>query len=272
MTLVAELSKAETDAQGYWASPMELNGYDKDLALTEREKQALQALAESQRRWGDGGAQGASQIRDALHRLLEPVEDVLAVMPGSRSDKAMAAAALMRACLREGCSYWGWSPEVWRRILGHTQAQFFCEHGPLVNGGGRQYLIAIAYLLGCFRQVRLLGNFDRIALAKKVFGHQAVEAALRPVQETLSGWGYAAAQNTALMSTVCEALLLNQSPDPHHLTVERLDELRRDCSVCRQALFQQLGKALAVLGFLDKPLGTVSPSPAAGTSTSSSYS
>jgi integrase len=152
---------------------------------------------------------------------------------------------------------------VWRRILGHTQAQFFCENGPLVHGGGRQYLIAIAYLLGCFRQVRLLGNFDRVALAEKVFGHQAVEEALQPVQETLSGWGYAAAQNTALMSTVCEALLLNQSSDLHHLTLEGLDEFRRDCSVCRRAHFRQLSKALAALGILEQPLGLASSTPTA---------
>ena len=263
MTRLAALSRAETDAQRCWASPMELNGYDKGLTLTEREQQALQALAKSQHRWGDGGPQGARQIQDALHRLLEPVGDVLAVMPGRRSDKAMAAAALMRACQREGCTYWGWSPEVWQRILGHTQAQFFCENGPLVAGGGRQYLIAIAYLLGCFRQVRLLGDFDRVALAKKVFGHPAVEVALQPVQEILSGWGYAAAQNTALMSTVCEALLLNQSPDLHHLTVEGLDEFRRDCSVCRRALYHQFSKALAALGILDQPLGIAISTPAA---------
>ncbi len=171
----------------------------------------------------------------------------------------------MRACQREGCAYWGWSPEVWQRILGPTQAQFLCENGHLVNGAGRQYLIAAAYLLGCFRQVRLLGNFERAALARKVFGPQAVEAALEPVQEILSGWGYAAAQNTALMSTVCEALLLNQSPNLHDLTAEGLDEFRRGCSECRRAYFGQLSKALAALGFLDKPLGMASPNPATGT-------
>ena len=265
MLRLAMLPKAKTGAQRYWTSPVEFDGYDKGLTLTEQEQLALQALAESQRRWGDGGSQGTGQIRDALHRLLKPVEDALAVMPGKRSDKDMAAAALMRACQREGCAYWGWSPEVWCRILGHTQAQFFRENGPLVDGAGRQYLIAIAYLLGCFRQVRLLGNFDRVALARKVFGHQAVEAALQPVQETLSGWGYAAAQNTALMSVVGEALLLNQSPDLHHLTAEGLDEFRRGCSECRRALYYQLSKALAALGFVDQPLGVASSTSAAAT-------
>jgi integrase len=173
-----------------------------------------------------------------------------------------AAAALLRACHREECAYWGWSAEVWRRVLGPTQAQFFHENGSLVHASGRQYLISVAYLLGCFRQVRLLGNFDRVALARKVFGQEAVDAALKPVQETLSGWGYAATHNTGLMSTVCEALLLNQSPDLHDLTVEGLDEFRHGCSACRRAHFHQLSKALAALGCLEEPLGIACPSPA----------
>jgi integrase len=265
MTRLAVLPKARMDAERRWTSPVELIAYDKCPILTQNEQQALQTLTESQRRWGDGGSQGAGQIRDALHRLLEPVEDALAVVQGRRSDKDMAAAVLLRACQREGYAYWGWPPEVWQRILGSTQAQFFRENGPLVDGAGRQYLIAVAYLLGCFRQVRLLGNFERLALARKVFGHQVVEAALRPVQETLSGWGYAAGQNTALTSAVCQALLLNQSPDLQDLTTEGLEEFRRGCSEDCRAHFHQISKALAALGFVHKSLGMVSPNPTAGT-------
>jgi len=265
MTRLAVLPRAEGDAKPCWTSSVELNAYDKCPTLTQNEQQALQVLVQSRLRWGDRGREGASQIRDALCRLLEPVEDALAVVSGKHSDKDKAAAALLRACQREDCAYWGWPPEVWRRILGHTQAQFFSENGPLVDGAGRQYLMAVAYLLGCFRQIRLLGNFERVALARKVFDHQAVEAALKPVQETLSGWGYAVAQNTALMSTVCEALLLNQSPDLHDLTAEGLDEFRRGCSECRRAHMHQLSKALAALGFLRKPLGIACPNPATGT-------
>jgi integrase len=126
-------------------------------------------------------------------------------------------------------------------------------------------MIAAAYLLDCFRQLRLLGNFNRVALAEKVFGRNAVDAALQPVQEILSGWGYATAHNTALMSTVCEALLLNQSPYLDDLTAEGLEVLRSGCSEGRRALVYQLSKALTALGFLDKPLGVASPAPAAGT-------
>ena len=259
MTHPARPSRTEMDTPQHWTSPVELNAYDRRPALTEKERRALQALASSRQRWGDGGRQGAGQIRAALQRILQPLEDALAVVWGKPSDKSRAAAALLRACHREECAYWGWPPAVWQRILGHTQAQFFRENGSLGNGSGRQYLIAAGYLLGCFRQVRLLGNFDRMALATKVFGQQAVDAALQPVQEILSGWGYAVMHNTGLVSTVCEALLLNQSPDLQDLTVEALDEFRRDCSVCRRAHFHQLSKALAALGCLEKPLSTAHP-------------
>ena len=265
MTRLAVLPKAEMDAERRWTSPVELNAYNRYPTLSQNEEQALQTLAKSQRRWGNGGSEGASQIQYGLRRLLEPVEDALAVMPGRHSDKDTAAAALLRACQRERCAYWGWSSAVWQRILGYSQAEFFCENGSLVDGAARQYMIAAAYLLGCFRQVRLLGNFDRLALARKVFDAETVKTALKPIQETLSGWGYAASQNTALASTVCEALLLNESPYLHDLTVEGLEVFRRDCSVARRAQFHQLGKALAALGFLDHPLGIASPSSVAGT-------
>ncbi|HEC34962.1 MAG TPA: site-specific integrase [Anaerolineae bacterium] len=268
MTRSAVLSKREAGAEWCWTSLMELNAYDKCPTLTQEERTALQALAESRRRWGDDGPEDGQQIQAAFRRLLEPLEDALAVIPGNRSNddyKDMAAAALLRACQREQCAFWGWSQETWRRILGSTQAQFFRENRLLVDGSGRQYMIAAAYLLDCFRQVRLLGNFDRVALARKVFGDEAVEAALQPVQEALSGWGYAAAQNTALMSTVCEALLLNQSPYLHDLTAEDLEVFRCGCSESRRALLYQLSKALAALGFLDQPLGIAGPNPAADT-------
>ena len=71
MTRLTVLPRAEGDAKPRWTSPMELNAYDKDPTLTQNEQQALQALASSQRRWGDSGREGASQIRDALRRLLE---------------------------------------------------------------------------------------------------------------------------------------------------------------------------------------------------------
>jgi len=133
MTRLAVLPKAEVDTERRWTSPVELNAYDRCPTLSQNEKQTLQALAKSHCRWGDGGSKGASQIQDSLRRLLQPVKDALAVMPGRHSDKDTAAAALLRACQRERRAYWGWSSAVWQRILGHTQAEFFRENGSLVR-------------------------------------------------------------------------------------------------------------------------------------------
>lgn len=265
MTRSATLAKLAPAAERRWTSPVELNGYDRSPALSQAEQEALNALAQSRHRWGDGGVQGAIQIQHTLQRLLKPLDDALALMPGASSCKKGATASLLRACHREGCVYWGWLPEAWCRILGQSQVQYFQENGPLASGSARPYMMAAAYLLGCFRQVRLLGSFDRAALAKRVFGREAVLAAVQPVQETLSGWGYAASQNTPLISTVCEALLLNQSPELQDLTIECLEAYRRDCTECRRALFHQFSRALAHLGFLDRPLEMASPDPSAQT-------
>lgn len=265
MTRLAVRAQPATATETHWTSPVERHVYDKCTGLTQAEQKALQSLVESRSRWGAGGREGAAQMRSALHRLLQPIEDALAVTAGNPSSRDMAAAALLRACRREQQAFWAWPAQSWQRILGGTQEQFFCENGSLVDGAGRQYMIAAAYLLGCFRQVRLLGNFDRVALAQKVFGAAAVAAALQPVQEVLCSWGYAALGNTTLMSTISEALLLNQSPHLHDLTAAQLECFRRDGSVVRRAHFFQLSKALVALGILDQPLGMASPAPAAPT-------
>ncbi len=57
MTRLAVLPKAEMNAERRWTSPVELNAYDKCPTLTQNERQALQTLAESQSRWGDGGTE-----------------------------------------------------------------------------------------------------------------------------------------------------------------------------------------------------------------------
>ena len=221
-------------------------------------------LAENRHRWGDAKQKVAVRNRQPLQRLLKPLDDALAIAPGNHSDQNGAAAALLRACHRERSAYWGWSAEVWCRILGRSQAEYLQENKS-VGRGERQHMIAVAYLLGCFRQLRLLGNYDRASLARKVFGPTAVVAAVQPVEALLSGWGYAAAGNTDLASVVCEALLLNHSPDLRDLTAERLEEFRHECPKGRRAMFRQLSRALAVLGYIDRPLGIASAEQASDT-------
>ncbi len=87
-----------------------------------------------------------------------------------------AVAAILRECAREQSAYWGWSSSTWVRILGATQRDFRAVHPVWVDRQVRHYLIALPYLLGCFTDLRPLGNYKRVALAEKVFGPARVQA------------------------------------------------------------------------------------------------
>lgn len=239
---------------GGWKSPVECRRYDRSGVLTSAEEAALSELVTSRRRWGDGGAEEATRIQATLRRLVIPLRDALKHVEGNEANKDLALAGLLRACGRLRASFWSWDKEVWCRVLGASQALFFHEHGPLVDGAVRQYMIAAAYLLGCFTDVLALGDFKRVALARKIFGDSAVDTAVGTVRDTVAGWGYSESGWTALESAVCEVCLLNHSPYLSDLTAERLEEFRRGRSEARRSHVFQLSKALAALGHLERPL------------------
>lgn len=244
----------KTQLNARWMSPVACHRYDRSIVLTPAEQAALNELVASHRRWGDGGPEETARLQATLRRLVAPLHDALVSIEGNEASKDMALAGLLRACGRVKASYWGWDKETWCRVLGVNQALFLHEHGPLVDGGGHQYIIAAAYLLGCFTDVLALGDFKRAVLARKVFGHMVVDTAIATVRDTVTSWGYSESGLTALESTVCEAFLLAYSPFLSDLTAERLAEFRRGRNEDRRSHIFQLSKALAALGYLERPL------------------
>jgi integrase len=238
-----------------WRSSLARNRYDRSEVLTPAEQEALQILVLSRYRWGGTKRAGMVAMQNALSRLLEPLRDATSLIPGDPPSQDGAAAYLLRVCQRQQAAYWGWPPAVWGRVLGHSQAAFFQEHGTAVDGEVRQQMMAVAYLLGCFRDVSVLGDYKREELAVKVFGRALVTAALEPVRALLVTWGYARAEGVAVRSAMCELMLRNQDPAPQAMTAERLEEFRQQTTVVRRSHVLQIGKALAYLGFLDQPLG-----------------
>ena len=252
-----QVARAKTEAGSLapWRSPLAQKRYDRSDALTLAEQEALQVLAQSRYRWGDTKRAGIVRMQDMLRRLLEPLREALSLIPGDPPSQDGAAAYLLRVCQREQSTYWGWPHAVWGRVLGQSQAAFFQEHGTAVDGEVRQQMMAAAYLLGCFCDVSVLGDFKREALAVKVFGRAVVAAALEPLRALLATWGYASSDSVAIRSAICELMLRNQDPSLHALTAERLEQFRRQTTVVRRSHVLQISKALAHLGYLDRPLG-----------------
>ena len=228
-------------------SRMDSGIYRRSPALTDNERIALAELLKSDHRWGEFGRE---DLLRRVQRLVEPLQDAMSRIDGAEYSKDSALAALLRNCGREQTSFWGWSWETWRRVLGPNQAEFFEVNGSSVDGDVRQYMAAAGYLLGCFTNVGIMGEFKRVAFANKIFGAPNVKSAVEQVKEILIGWGYSSAKVTCLESTVCEALLLNRSADLRDLNADLLVEMRSGASEMRRASCLQIARALVALGYL----------------------
>jgi integrase len=118
-------------------------------------------------------------------------------------------------------------------------------------------IAAVAYVHGWFRDIIALGHFKRVDLARRVFGADAIDAARKQILELLGQWGYAG--GTAALSTLCEALLRNESPYVEHLTADILDCFRHNGPRCKRSFYFQIAKAMAERGLLDAPLPVAQP-------------
>lgn len=253
------------DPEPSWQWPVDITRYDRSPRLTPSEASALTRIGDEVRAWPHRSRQGA--VWRAVERLVCPLADVRGLVvsqtPRQRRCADAAVAAILRECAHEQSAYWGWSPSTWLRILGATQRDFRAAHPVWVDRQVRHYLIALPYLLGCFTDLRPLGNYQRVALAEKVFGPARVQAIVTRVATVLDGWGYQNAQaGRAFPRILCETLLLNRSPRLHDLSPARLDDLRRTAGPEKHSGLHQLQRALAALGIMDAPPAPVVPRPA----------
>jgi integrase len=250
-------------AEEAWSWPIDPAAYDRAPALTAAEAGTLAALGDGVRRWrADHGA------FHPLHRLLAPLAAARAALEAPTKHGRLAAdaavAALLYACGVEGCSYWGWAPATWVRLLGADQPGFLAAQPGWVERSTRSYLIALAYLLGCFADFDRLGEFKRLAVAEKVFGRERVQAALTRLDTVLTRWGYSPGQpGRALPGILSEVLLRNASPRLADLSAPFLAGLRASPAITVEdhALLSQLQCGLAALGVMPLPPspGAVSP-------------
>lgn len=211
-------------------------------------------LLGSRLRWGTPSTNSESVLEHALQRLARPLREALAAVEGSANAKDRAVATLLRSCGREQSAFWGWNDATWVRVLGVSPTAFVAVQGQRGDGRERQLVMAVAYRLGCWTDIRAIGDFQRQALTEKVFGREAVAASVHAIQAVEMSWGYAASGQEAAVATLCEAFLLNRSPSLQDLSAERLEGFRRAASGGRRGRYFQLAKALVGVGILSAPL------------------
>jgi len=238
-----------------WAWPLDLENYDRTPALSSEEQEALAAFLLPRRDRAQVVSTASQQGK--LTRLMQPLSDVFALIEGDKPAKINSIHLVLRMCAREERPFWAWEHPTWLRVLGTSREEFFTIHKPGNLTEIRQYIIAAAYLLGCFRDLPALGGIEMVKLASKVFGRERLEANLAPIVEVNERWGYSqGGRVAALRSLVAEVLLLGGSPNIREITLPFLQQLYEamEAVVPGQAMIYRLSRILVSLEILERPL------------------
>lgn len=238
-----------------WLWPIRIADYDRSSSLTAAEHELLTCKLSGDLRTERGVRTMLGQLA-GLERLLTPINDALAVIDGRRACGDRVRLILLQGCAERRTTFWAWDETIWRKVLGTNQQVFVSAHDVKPRAAGeRQALIAVAYLLRCFRDISSLGEVKRVALAEKIFGKDQVSTTLTRVMDVVTAWGYRS-PNKPLISMVAELLLINQRPELESLTADFIGAVRarwRD-SNHRSSLYFQLARVLATLGIVsDEP-------------------
>lgn len=197
-----------------------------------------------------------------ISRLTRPAEIVnasldAAVTPHRRRAMLDTVALLLTRCARARRSFWAWDRHEWIDLLGRTQVEFRRAAPSWVGDEVRPYLAAHAFLLGGFRDLHELGRFQRLTLARQIFGADLVNGEIARARAVLATWGYRLGEpDDQLLPIVLSLVLLhNGSPHLEDVTTRVFDDVReaRMLTGARANSLYALQRATAELGFCDPP-------------------
>ncbi len=256
-----------------WQWPIELTAYDRTLTLRPSEHAALMALGWELRRGRCHDRQRPEWA--AIERLVRPLDDARHSLfipddPRHRRSARDAVGIILHACAATQQTFWAWSAAHWiDEVLTESQQRFGQVYPGWIDASVRPYLVALAYLLDCFTAFERLGLFNRLALAKRVFGPTLVQQAIEPILTTLQQWGYRADHlGENVPGLVCALLLHNRSPYLADLTAPVIERYRREDVTCPRKAPALYGvhRALAALGWVEPPIepGGSVPAPVEG--------
>ena len=182
------------------------------------------------------------KIPQPVERLMRPIEDALALAGSPQRLRTAVLRVMAREIHLRGRAVWGWRHDEWVETLGTTEVECRIRHRGQTDK--RQHIIAVAYLLAGFTDWNAIGEINRIGLARKVFGHERINAAAERVLGAALRLGYRPKVHDRLQVALCEALLENHSPCLEDLTFQRFDDLRRERSQSQLRGWFVLGQAL----------------------------
>ncbi len=255
----AEASASTFDLPS-WHWPIDPTCYDRTPELSTNELAALVALDWDVRR---GRCHATSRPEWAtLERLLRPLDDARLSLytPTTRYHQRSALDAvglLLHGCRTHTTAFWQWNEATWVEVLGADQRAFQRrEFSGWLDATVRPYMVAMAYVLDCFSAFQLLGSFNRLTLATRVFGPQLLEEAMQQILTVLHGWGYHETNSRdKYPGLICTLLLLNRSPYLADLTTPALEQFRTHVAIhhLMRSPIYAIHRAVAALGYVDPP-------------------
>jgi integrase len=237
--------------------------------LTGRELELLRQLGPAglRRSRARGAAQRAAAWAE-LGRLTQPLDEARTQLHHRddachRRASAHAAGLVLQHCAETGRIYWSWTSGEWAQLCGASAEVFLAARVTPTETTVRPFLIAVGYLLGDFDGFHLLGTFNRLHLARLVFGSATVENAMSTATQILDRWGYrgALSQRHHLRGGLAQTLLINRSPQLEDLDTAAFARLREHPATNDhhgEMLFA-LQRAVAGLGHCDPPARTGRP-------------
>ena len=234
-----------------WQWPINANAYDRMPQLRDTEVKELDAITHHPKATY---LVCSKRVRRVLDRLVQPLNDALNVTDASVSTRGLVINDLLTEMLHRRTSFWSWSAEDWTEIIGSSQPAYSQRHKG--HNGARQHFIAVSYLLGGITDLRIFGYFVHTAFAAKVFGTEMVHSAIQQICNELLRWGCGEDRVKLLIpNALCEAFLLNCSPQLEDLTTEVLETVRHAHmpSYIKENV-RTLSRVLVSLGYIAQPL------------------
>jgi integrase len=232
---------------------VDLTRYDRSPVLSATEWAVLERVL------GSPHGQLRSRSRLELHRLVQPLDDVLDRFIIRADERTGAVRVLLWEMYRRQTTFWVWSPEEWRDTVTPSLVAFDRRYGwaGSCHNSARSSIPLLAYLLGGVAPDGALGRAIQLQpLACKVFGVEAVATAGQRLSTVLEGWGYSAKPDPVFVAAISYLLLRNRSPYLEDLNSELLEAVAAQGVglPCVEAHLLRISLALADLNLIARPL------------------
>ncbi len=234
-----------------WTWPIPVESYDHTLVFSESERAELHRVFSGPR------GQIRKPTRHILERVDRPIQDVLTYIDAPKDVYFGVIRIIYIEMHRRGTTFWAWSLETWREILGPDITHFSQKYTwKDLKHPARAYLPLFVYLLKIVPDVwPLIEMIELHTQAQRIFGKEAIDQAVLHLRNILQSWGYQQKEQWSFVACVSYLLMRNRNPFLESLTSELLETVSQTCSLqCVQNYLFQISRALFDLGTITHSL------------------